>query len=347
MIVESAPEVDPVASVGLLPGAGVLVWVVSGKSAGALRAQAGRLREFAAGVSDEELAGVGRVLAGRSGFAHRAVVVAADRGELLAGLEAVAAGTSHGSVVGGVATAAVDGAVLVFPGQGSQWAGMAVELLDSCAVFRAAVERCDGVLVPLTGWSASAVLRAEAGAPELVGSVVVQPVLWAVMVALAEVWASAGVAPQVVVGQSQGEIAAAYVAGALSLEDAARVVVLRSRALERMSGSGGMAALDVPAGHARELIEARWVDRLWVAVQSGPASCVVAGDSTALDELVDLPGVRVRRIAVDYASHTPHMRVLAAELETALAGVQPADSEVAFCSSVVGDLLDGAGLSGR
>ncbi|MEW9555553.1 beta-ketoacyl synthase N-terminal-like domain-containing protein, partial [Nonomuraea sp. NPDC050783] len=198
VIVESAPEPVGVGS-GEVPlaGAGVLVWVVSGKSAGALRAQAARLREYAASLADDELPAAGRELARRAQLAHRAVVVAAGREELLAALDAVTDARPHGSVITGV-TSGETGTVLVFPGQGSQWAGMAVELLDSCAVFREALQRCDAVVRSLTGWSVAGVLRGEAGAPELVGSAVVQPVLWAVMVSLARVWAAAGVAAQVV-----------------------------------------------------------------------------------------------------------------------------------------------------
>ncbi|MEV4179794.1 acyltransferase domain-containing protein, partial [Nonomuraea sp. NPDC049709] len=352
VIVESAPEVEDVLPVrgpvrGPVVGGGAVVWVVSGRSAAALRGQAARLVEFAAGVPDGELAGVGRVLAGRSVFGYRAVVVASDRAELLAGLAAVAAGESHAAVVSGSAVADAQ-PVLVFPGQGSQWAGMAVELLECCEVFRAEVERCDRVVRSLTGWSVVGVLRGAAGAPGLEGSPVVQPVLWAVMVGLAAVWRAAGVAPRAVVGQSQGEMAAACVAGVLSLEDAARVVVLRSRALEKVLGTGGMAALDVSASRAGELIGSRWAGRLWVAVHSGPASCVVAGEVAALEELEQLPGVRVRRVAVDYASHTPHMDRLAEELGVALAGVRPVDGAgVGFCSSVEGGFLDAARLSGR
>ncbi|MEW9556518.1 type I polyketide synthase, partial [Nonomuraea sp. NPDC050783] len=198
VIVESAPEPVGVGP-GEVPlaGAGVLVWVVSGKSVGALRAQAARLREYAASLPEEDLAGAGRTLARRARFMHRAVVVATGRDDLLAGLDALAEERAHASVITGV-TPGDGGVVLVFPGQGSQWAGMAVELLDSCAVFREALERCDAVVRSLTGWSVAGVLRGEAGAPELVGSAVVQPVLWAVMVSLARVWAAAGVAAQVV-----------------------------------------------------------------------------------------------------------------------------------------------------
>ncbi|MFB9881005.1 acyltransferase domain-containing protein, partial [Planobispora siamensis] len=156
----------------------------------------------------------------------------------------------------------------------------------------------------------------------------------------------AGVQPQAVVGHSQGEITAACAAGALSLEDAARIMVLRSQIITRVDGTGGMAAINLPAAGAAELIESRWRDRLWVAVHTGPASCVAAGDLDALDELAEHPGIRARRVAIDYASHTPHMRPLVPELEKALAEVRPAEGEVRFCSSVEAAFVEGTRLSG-
>ncbi|MFC3824286.1 acyltransferase domain-containing protein, partial [Planomonospora venezuelensis] len=222
---------------------------------------------------------------------------------------------------------------------------MAVGLLEVSGVFRAEVERCDAVLEPLTGWTATQVLRQEVGAPGLVGSQVIQPVLWAVMVGLAAVWRWAGVEPRAVVGHSQGEITAACAAGTLSLEDAARIMVLRSRIITRMDGTGGMAAINLPAAEAAELIGSRWPDRLWVAVHAGPESCVAAGDLDALAELAGHEGIRARRVAIDYASHTPHMRPLVPELEKALADVRPAEGEVRFCSSVEAAFVEGTSLS--
>ncbi|AQA20975.1 acyl transferase domain protein [Rhodococcus sp. MTM3W5.2] len=126
----------------------------------------------------------------------------------------------------------------VFPGQGAQWAGMGRELLETDAVFAARMRECAAAMDPLTGWS---LLEFVAGQQESLDRVdVVQPVSFAVMVSLAAVWESCGVTPDVVVGHSQGEIAAACVAGALTLADAVRVVVARSRVIaERLAGHGG------------------------------------------------------------------------------------------------------------
>ncbi|GAA3155871.1 type I polyketide synthase [Nonomuraea roseoviolacea] len=359
VILESAP--DPAESVKLAerpdpaesvkhaepPGAGPIVWAFSAKTASALRAQAGRLREHASRVTGADLAATGRALAGRARFAHRAVVVAADREELTAALEAVSAGTPHAAAVTGEAPAEAR-PVFLFPGQGTQWAGMAVDLLDSSDVFRARLRECDAALRPYTGWAVEDVLRGTGGAPELEGTDVIQPVLFAVMVSLAALWRSYGVHPGAVVGHSQGEIAAACVAGALSLDDAARIVALRSRALTGLSGTGGMLAVALPAAQAGERI-APWAGRLWVAVHSGPASCVVAGEAGALDEFAAACGdaVRVRRIAVDYASHTPHVEALRDELLATLDGVRPRPTETVFCSSLAGAVVEPARLTTR
>jgi acyl transferase domain-containing protein len=145
--------------------------------------------------------------------------------------------------------------VFVFPGQGSQWAHMALALLQVSPVFREQLEACARALSPYVAWSLFAVLRGDQGAAPLDRVDVVQPVLFAVMVSLAALWRSMGVEPEAVVGHSQGEIAAAYVAGALSLDDAAKIVALRSRLLARVAGHGAMASIDLGS---REL--GKWLD---------------------------------------------------------------------------------------
>ncbi|WP_083949991.1 type I polyketide synthase [Herbidospora yilanensis] len=336
-------EREPVAPTSTSSATSPLVWVLSAKTDGALRDHAVRLGAFAGGAADEDLAAAGPLLARRAAFAHRAVVVAKDRADLLGGLAAVAAGTPHAAVVSGVVSGAAR-PVFVFPGQGSQWAGMAVELLESSVVFREHLARCDDALKPYVGWSVADVLRAAEGAPELAGSDVIQPVLFAVMASLAGLWRSVGVDPTAVVGHSQGEITAAYVAGALSLEDAAKVVALRSKALMKLGGTGGMLAVPLPADR---IDLARWEGRLWPAVYSGPASTVVAGDLDALAEYAAECGdaVRTRPVAIDYAAHTPHIAALREELLATLGDVTPRPTEIAFCSARDGAFIDPAELT--
>ena len=231
----------------------IVPWVVSAKSAAALSAQASRLGEFIATREQLDAADVGWSLAGRSTFEHRAVVLGADRQGLLAGLAEFADGLPGGSVVCGQ-SAPAGKTVFVFPGQGSQWLGMGVELLDTAPVFAEQINACAEAFTEFVDWSLIDVLRGAPGAPGLDRVDVVQPVLFAVMVSLAELWRSIGVRPDAVIGHSQGEIAAAYVAGALSLRDAARVVTLRSKLLLALAGRGGMVSLACGPERARELL---------------------------------------------------------------------------------------------
>ncbi|MFI6298519.1 SDR family NAD(P)-dependent oxidoreductase [Nonomuraea sp. NPDC050790] len=333
LILERGPDEEPAPETGA-----PLVWTVSAKSDSALRAQAARLRDRAASAPPADLAAAGPVLARRATFAHRAVVIAADRGELLAGLDALADGTPHPALLEGVAAAGAR-TVFLFPGQGSQWAGMAVDLLEASEVFRERLRACDEALKPHTGWSVEDVLRSG---EKPVRSDVIQPVLFAVMVALAELWRAHGVEPAAVVGHSQGEIAAACVAGVLSVEDAARIVAVRSRVIaERLGGTGGMLSVALPAERVRELA-APYEGRLWIAVDSGPGGCVIAGDVDALDEVAAAweEPYRARRIAVDYASHTPHIDVLRDELPALLGEVRPGRTDIEFCSSMAGGFVD-------
>ncbi|NUR88725.1 MAG: SDR family NAD(P)-dependent oxidoreductase, partial [Nonomuraea sp.] len=167
---------------------------------------------------------------------------------------------------------------------------------------------------------------------------VVQPVLFAVMVSLAESWRAMGVRPSAVVGHSQGEVAAAYVAGALSLEDAARIVVLRSRLIGReLSGSGGMASVPLPATEVEQLLQP-WDGRVGVAAVNGPAVTVVSGEAAALREFAEAHGGRV--IAVDYASHSSQVELLEAELLEALASITPRSSTIPYYSALTGHSLD-------
>ncbi|MGP3923754.1 SDR family NAD(P)-dependent oxidoreductase [Streptomyces sp. 8N616] len=281
-------------------------------------------------------------VATRSTFEDRAVIVAGDRGDLLQALTALAGGEPAPNLVRGTA-GSEPRTVFVFPGQGSQWVGMALELVESSPVFAERMRECAAALAPFVDWDLFEVLG-DAAALERVD--VVQPALWAVMVSLAALWRSHGVVPSAVVGHSQGEIAAACVAGGLSLEDAARVVALRSRAIVRLAGSGGMVSVGQSAENAADLAD-RWNGRIQVAAVNGPAATVVAGEPDALDELVaacEADGVQARRIPVDYASHTSHVEAIREELLETLSCIAPRTSEITFYSTLTGGRFDTAGL---
>ncbi|WP_459251140.1 type I polyketide synthase, partial [Streptomyces youssoufiensis] len=346
-ILEQAPEAEAAGDAEAEVTDGPVAWVVSGKSDTALRAQAGRLREFVAERPGLSAADVALSLAtSRSVFEHRGVVTGAGREELLARLGALAGDEVVSGVTRGVAD--VRGrSVFVFPGQGAQWVGMAVGLLDSSPVFADAVAECEAALSAYVDWSLTDVLRGAQGAPGYDRVDVVQPVLFAVMVSLAKLWRSVGVEPDAVMGHSQGEIAAACVAGALSLEDAAKVVALRSRAIAAgLAGRGGMVSVGLPVEQVKERIAA-WDGAISVAAVNGPGSVVVSGDPGALDEMVaqlESEEVRVRRVPVDYASHSAHVESIREELLKVLAELKPRTSQVPFYSTVSGELVETAAL---
>jgi polyketide synthase 7 len=346
VIVEQVPALESVVASGDgdMP---VVPWVLSARSAEALTGQAERLLAHVGADQALGVADVGwSLVSTRSMFEHRAVVVGTDREHLLAGLAGMAAGEPGANVVVGRAQS-VGKTVFVFPGQGSQWVGMGAQLLNTSKVFADHMHRCDKALGEHMQWSLIDVIRGVAGAPGLDRVDVVQPVLWAVMVSLAELWRSVDVVPDAVIGHSQGEIAAAYVAGALSLEDAARVVALRSRLLVQLSGAGGMVSLACGLPKAQELL-AQWGDRLNIAAVNGVSAVVVSGEVNALEELVrrcEAVNVRARRIDVDYASHSAQVDAIREPLTQALKGIEPQSSPVAFFSTVTGELMDTAGLN--
>ncbi|MBP2328655.1 acyl transferase domain-containing protein/acyl carrier protein [Kibdelosporangium banguiense] len=327
LILEHEPE--PLPAKGK-PASDPVPLVISARTGAALQAHASELADFMRAHPEISPADIAVALRSRTLFDHRAVVVGADTASCEKELRAVATGDA--AVAEGARKA-----VFVFPGQGAQWRGMGAELYATSEVFREAIERCARFLDPLTEWSLVDVLHDD----DLDRVDVVQPALFAMMVALAELWRSYGVEPAAVVGHSQGEIAAACVAGALSLADAAKVVAGRSRALRFVAGKGGMLSVALPAAAAEKRISP-WGERISVAAVNGPATTVMSGDAVALDELtaaLDSEGVWCKRIAVDYASHSAHMDSLREELTTALAGVTARCPDVPLYSTVTGDWL--------
>ncbi|MFJ1967237.1 type I polyketide synthase [Streptomyces sp. NPDC087903] len=323
-------------------------WLLSARTEPALREQAGRLLQHAgthpeARVDDLALS----LTATRSAFEHRAVVIGSSRPELLAGVEGLARGGAVAGVVSG--ESGVNGKrVFVFPGQGSQWAGMAVELLDSAPVFARRLREVAAEVERWVSWRVEDVLRGVQGAASIERIEVVQPVLFAVHVALAELWASYGVVPDAVVGHSQGEIAAACVSGALSVEDAARLVVVRSQLFaDELVGRGAVASVALSRVDVEARIEAGFAGRLSVAGVNGPAQVTVAGEVEPLEELVAVltgEGVRARVIAATVASHSPQVERLRLKLVELLAFVRPVRGRVPLYSTVTGEVLDGSEL---
>ncbi|BBY50254.1 polyketide synthase [Mycolicibacterium arabiense] len=347
VIVEEPAALDRSASAETAPAAPLLPWVLTAKTPAALAGQASKLTAYLDGHDVTDL-DVAWTLSGRAAFEHRAVVLGTDRDSLLAGLaELSAASDTPARAISGHATPTAKTA-FVFPGQGSQWLGMGIELLDSSPVFAEEIAACGEALSEFVDWSLIDVLRGVDGAPTLDRVDVVQPALFAIMVSLARLWRSLGVTPDAVIGHSQGEIAAAYVAGALSLRDAARVVALRSKLLVVLSGEAGMVSLACSADRARELLLG--LEGLGIAAINGRNAVVVSGASAQLDELIrqcEALEIRARRIDVDYASHSVQVEAIRDQLIEALADVEPRSVKTAFVSTVTGELMDTAGLDAQ
>jgi polyketide synthase 12 len=241
------------------------------------------------------------------------------------------------------------GTVFVFPGQDSHWTGKAVELLDSAPAFAEQLRLCDAAFGEFVDWSLLEAVRADVGSPSLDRVDVMQPLLFAVMVSLAAHWRTLGIHPDAVLGHSHGEIAAAYVAGALSLRDAAKVVTLRSKVLGAIAGTGGMVSIRRPRERVFALIEP-WCQSVSVAAQNGPSSTVITGNAAALEDLMAIcerDDPPARRIPVDYALHSAHVEALRETLTESLSGLQQRTSDIALISSVTGAGLDTSILDGE
>ncbi|MFE9389396.1 acyltransferase domain-containing protein [Streptomyces sp. NPDC006784] len=326
---------------------GAVPWPLSSRSETGVRAEARLLAAYLRERPELDSHDVAHALAtGRGAAEHRAVAVGADREELLTGLDALAAGHDQEGVVRGTARPA-GGVVMMFPGAGGQWRGMGGGLWDSSPAFRESVLACAEAFAPYVDWSLVDVVRGRRGAASLNRVEVVQPALFTVTVSLAAVWRSFGVVPAAVLGHSQGEIAAAHVAGALRLPDAARVVATRSRLIAgALAGKGAMLSVPLPAAQVRERL-AELGGGLAVAAVNGPATTSVAGSPDAIEELfarlVD-EGVRVARIVSDFASHSAQVDALHGPLLDEVGPLRHHSTDTLLCSTVTGRVLDPAAL---
>ncbi|WP_420803359.1 SDR family NAD(P)-dependent oxidoreductase [Streptomyces naphthomycinicus] len=341
VILEQAPPA-PAAPRHTGPDGLAAPWLLTARTPAALAGQAAALLGHLDTHPRLDPSDIGWSLATtRARFAYRASINGADTAELRGALAALADGGTARALAEGTAPGRAR-PVFVFPGQGSQWPGMAARLLTESPVFAARMAECAAALAPHTDWDFHTELH---GGLDRVD--VVQPLLWAVMVSLAHTWSSYGVTPAAVIGHSQGEIAAACAVGALSLQDGARVVALRSRAIaELLSGSGGMMSVGEGADAVRARLTA-WDGRLSVAAVNGAASTVVSGDPDALDQLLARlreEKVRAKRLPVDYASHSAHVETLRERLADVLDGIEPRGTQVPFYSTVTGGLIDTAEL---
>lgn len=229
--------------------------------------------------------------------------------------------------------------IFIVPGQGSQWRGMGKDLLRRSPVFLETYKQCSQVLDLVEGLDAD---------PEQLPVDRIQPLLFAVEVSLAAVWKDWGIAPDAIVGHSMGEVAAACLADALDLEDAARIIIERSRIIREMGRPGAMALTDLTLDEA-ELEITEFPDALFIAACNGPRSTVLSGDPDAVRAAVSRMTDRgrfARQVKVDYASHSPHMEPLAPLLSQRLRGIRCRETKIPLYSSVTGERIDGRQLTG-
>ena len=239
------------------------------------------------------------------------------------------------------------GIVFVFPGQGGQWPGMARYLLETEPVFKQAMEACEPFIQKYSHFSLLAECLAPPEQPTSQAIDIVQPTLFALEYALAALWRSWGIEPTAVIGHSMGEVAAACCSNILTLDDAARIICLRSQLLRRISGKGAMALIEVGIERARQALQG-YEDLVAIAASNSPSTTVLSGDTAALNTIVQQlqqKGVFCRFIKVDAASHSPQVDSLREDLRQMLAPLQPRSAQIPFYSTVTGNCCLGSELN--
>ena len=344
----SLPEPAPLASDALQ------LLALSANSASALRALASAWLEFLPKTAASLTSLTATAADRRSHYDHRLALLARSKDQVEAELRAFLAGQPSPALAVGHRPASGSRQIaFVFSGQGPQWPQMASELSASEPVFRDALADLDGRFQALAGWSLSAALAEPAESSRLQQTELAQPAIFALQVALAALWQSYGIEPTAVVGHSIGELAALYVAGVLSLDDAVRIVWHRGRIMQRATGLGGMLAVGMTEAEAQALLKTVGPE-LSLAAINGPRSIVLAGTPRALEAtLAELAarGVSHRALPVSYAFHSAQMEPFQAELVAAIGSVRSLSGRIAVYSSVTGAAIDhttiDAGYFGR
>ncbi|WP_105967687.1 type I polyketide synthase [Streptomyces geranii] len=337
----SDPEPQPETTPRLTP----LPFLLSARTPTALAAQAARLR---AHVTDQPLDALARSLATeRSAFEHRATIVAGDHEEFLLGLDALVSGETLPNVRRGTARTRAGKTAFLFSGQGAQRVGMGRALHAAFPVFAQAFDEVARALDPLLGEPLHQAVFEDEDPARLNRTRLTQPALFAVEVALFRLTESWGLRPDLLAGHSIGEIAAAHVAGVLSLDDAARLIAARGALMDALPDGGAMVALGVTEHDARELIAGR-EHEVDIAAVNGPTAVVVSGVEAAVLEITDVVderGAATHRLPVSHAFHSPLMEPMLAEFARVCAGLEFRPARIPFVSAVTGRLATPAEIA--
>ncbi|WP_230865929.1 phthiocerol type I polyketide synthase PpsB [Mycobacterium canetti] len=336
VIIEQGSELAPVSEGG--EDTGVSTLVVTGKTAQRMAATARVLADWMEGPGAEvAVADVAHTVNHhRARQATFGTVVARDRAQAIAGLRALAAGQHAPGVVSHQDGSPGPGTVFVYSGRGSQWAGMGRQLLADEPAFAAAVAELEPVFIEQAGFSLRDVI---ATGKELVGIEQIQLGLIGMQLTLTELWRSYGVQPDLVIGHSMGEVAAAVVAGALTPAEGLRVTATRSRLMAPLSGQGGMALLGLDAAATEALIAD--YPQVTVGIYNSPRQTVIAGPTEQIDELIARVRAQNRfasRVNIEVAPHNPAMDALQPAMRSELADLTPRTPTIGIISTTYADL---------
>lgn len=334
---------------GEQPAARAQLVTLAARSPAALSATVTRLAEALPLLVQHghDLADVAQAAARRADGRCRIAVVADDPSRLRGRLLDVGADSEHPDLWSARSDSVRTGRVaFVFPGQGSQWLGMGRELLAGSRPFAASIRRTDAAAADLLDWSITEVLAGTDTDTDIERIDVVQPLLFAIEVALAETWMDWDVHPVGLIGHSMGEVAAAYIAGALTLSDALKVICRRSRLMRRASGRGAMLSVELGVAELADLV-APHEQLVSLAVSNSHRSTVLSGDAGALTAIkaeLDARGDFSRWVKVDVASHSPQMDELLPDLRELLGDVTARPGRLPMYSTVTGEIEDGSRL---
>jgi len=320
---------------------------ISAKTPGALRAHVAAFRDMLRAEHGPRLVDIAHTAsARRSHYVHRLSVVGRTKEELADQLDAYLQGNAPAGVAEGKASPARAKIVFVFSGQGSQWIGMGRQLYESDASFRSVIDTCDNLMTTRLGWSLLDELEAPEAMSRMSETQVAQPLLFALQVALVEMLRSWGISPDAMIGHSVGEIAAAHVAGILSLDESIRLVALRGRIMQKATGLGKMVSVAMSLEDANQVL-AGYEDRVAIAAINDPGSIVLSGQTAALEDVIqrcEKRGFATRPLRVDYAFHSPQMDDFERELVDRLVRVDTRRATLAMYSTVLADCVDGKEL---